>query len=75
MTPAENDRLLGWVPTMLPWAGLDARERDFLVSVRARHKRDPAMRLSEKQAAWLGRIVDRFQAEMLRDDVVEEPRP
>lgn len=67
-SPDENARLLGWVRPMLRWSGLSEDERRFLIGVQGQFKSRPGMILTARQAPWLARLVERFQAETLRDD-------
>lgn len=70
MTPAERDRLVGWVPHMIRWAPTD-KARSFLIGVQAREKRRAGRALTAGEASWLRDLVARFQADTFADDVIE----
>jgi hypothetical protein len=60
---AEDD--FHYLPIIVRASGLSDADRKFVASLLARTKRGP-VRLSVKQASWLGRIVRDFRNEHLR---------
>lgn len=69
LTRGQHDRLVGHAPRMIRWAS--DRERPFLIGLQARVKRRPDYWMSQREAAWLSDLVQRFLADTLRDGPVE----
>ena len=64
---AEADRLLHWMPMVIRAPGLSPEERKFCASMIARNRRG-GFRPSQKQCAWMGKLVAAFQAEAFSQD-------
>lgn len=70
MIDGETDRLLHYMPIVVRSACVTDWERTFCASMVGKGKRQ-AFAPSQKQIGVMRRIVEKFQAETMADDLIE----
>ena len=56
-----RDWLLSYLPRLVRWGGLSAREREFCIALLGRRRRRPGFVPSARQEQWLDDLVARFR--------------
>jgi hypothetical protein len=70
MAEGETDRLLHYMPIVVRSSCVTDWERDFCASMISKGRRK-AFHPTDKQIGVMRRIVEKFQAETMADDLIE----